>query len=233
MRPVERGNIPNAPATGSPLVFTQYDQALSHLVIRLGTYCSYCERCINNCLAVEHMLPKAFHPQLERDWENFLLACTNCNSIKGDTQLVLNDYYWPDRDNTALAFEYLEDGIVSVNNSLNNQQKSQAQRTLELTGLNRVRGHPRLSRKDTRWQKRQEIWGIAKKSLENLKRNDTSDIRELIVDLAKAQGCWSVWISVFHQDTDMLKRFINAFPGTCQDCFDAQYNKVFRPGGAL
>jgi uncharacterized protein (TIGR02646 family) len=233
MRPVERGDIPKNPATGSFIVFKQYDQARPYLIEKLGTYCSYCERRINNNLAVEHIQPKAPHPELELNWDNFLIACTNCNSIKGNDELTLNNYYWPDRDNTARAFEYLDDGRVRVNPSINDVQKEQAQRTLELTGLDRLPGHPKLSPKDRRWSERLDIWGIAKRKLEQLKDEDTSDRREDIVELSQAHGCWSVWMAVFREDADMLKRFVSAFPGTCEECFDEQFQLVPRPGGAL
>jgi hypothetical protein len=46
-------------------------------------------------LAVEHVLPKKpegvteIIKSRELDWENFLLACTNCNSTKGIIILLL------------------------------------------------------------------------------------------------------------------------------------------------
>lgn len=233
MRPVERGERPNKPTVGLPIEFTKYDQALPHLIEKLGTYCSYCERRINNNLAVEHIQPKDPHPELELDWNNFLLACTNCNSIKGSCELLLDDYYWSDRDNTARAFEYLEDGRVRVNFSLKDAEKQKAQRTLELTGLDRFPGHRKLSLKDQRWRERQEIWGIAKEALEDLNNNNTENQRKSIVTTAKGYGCWSVWMTVFREDIDMLERLINAFPGTCKACFDAQFQPIPRPGGAL
>lgn len=233
MRPVERGDLPIDPNTGIPIVFTDYSQAKPHLIGRLGAYCSYCERLINHLLHVEHIQPKDPRPDLELRWDNFLLSCVNCNSPKGSNELILSDYYWSDRDNTARAFEYLETGNVCVNPSLNESEQEQAQRTLELIGLDRFPSHPKFSQKDNRWSQRLDAWGIAKRKLKQLKENDTPDKRDDIVELAQAKGFWSVWMTVFREDTDMLKRFINAFPGTCQSCFNDQFQPIPRPGGAL
>ncbi|MEQ8997329.1 MAG: hypothetical protein RID53_12610 [Coleofasciculus sp. B1-GNL1-01] len=87
--------------------------------------------------------------------------------------------------------------------------------------------------KDRRWLNRQKAWDIAERSLNNLKKNDTSFMREQIVETAKTRGFWSVWMTVFVEDTDMLKRFIHAFPGTCKTCFNDQFQPIPRPGGAL
>lgn len=46
----------------------------------------------------------SIHKELEIEWSNLLLACTNCNSIKSDKDNELYCYYWPDRDNTMVPF---------------------------------------------------------------------------------------------------------------------------------
>lgn len=56
---------------------------------------------------------------------------------------------------------------------------------------------------------------------------------EQIVETAKTRGFLSVWMTVFAEDTDMLKRFIYSFEGTCQSCFNDQFQPIPRPGGAL
>ncbi|MEM8995751.1 MAG: HNH endonuclease [Acidobacteriota bacterium] len=96
MRPVRRDRSPliavedsDGPADGgAPEVvdFEDYADAKADLVSRLGLFCSYCERAINTNLAVEHIQPKKGdfgRPDLAGRWENFLLACVNCNSTKG------------------------------------------------------------------------------------------------------------------------------------------------------
>jgi uncharacterized protein (TIGR02646 family) len=233
MRPVERGDIPKNRLTNSDVKFPVYDQAKPYLTTNIGEYCSYCERRVNNLLAVEHIQPKNIRSDLELAWDNFLLACVNCNSIKGHAKVSLGDYYWPDRDNTVRAFTYFATGIVGVNVTLTPEQKEKAKRTIELTGLDRTPAHPNYSYRDNRWQERKEIWEIAVDSLADLENNNTEELRKRIVALAIRSGCFSIWMSVFQDDADMLNRFIAAFPGTCKDCFDRQGKPLPRPGGAL
>ena len=66
-----------------------------------------------------------------------------------------------------------------------------------------------------------------------LERSDSEDMRQQIVETAQANSFWSVWMTVFEDDADMLARLIAAFPGTCSECFDAEqsFSVVHRPGG--
>jgi uncharacterized protein (TIGR02646 family) len=232
MRPIERGDIPRD-KDGKPKVFAEHANAKPDLIRRLGQYCSYCEMRIPAGLAVEHIKPKSRYPGLALTWSNFLLSCINCNSIKGSQDINLDDYYWPDRDNTARAIKYLSGGRVQVNSEiLGAAEQERARRTIELTGLDRkFDNNPTAS--NLRWNNRREAWDIAVRSLQRLEKNNYPDMREKIVEHAQDNGFWSVWMTVFQDDTDMLKRFIKAFPGTCQACFDADLAAVPRPGGAI
>ena len=225
MRPVEKGDAPRA--------FTKYQQALPHLAEHLGNYCSYCERRISNQLAVEHIQPKTHHEDLLLEWNNFLLACTNCNSTKGHQDITLADYYWPDLDNTARAFSYQKVGSVEVDDALSDDEKERAQRTLALTGLDRFPGYLEPSPRDRRWRQRQEVWDIAQRAQKRLGSTKSTTLQAQVVDTATGHGFWSVWMTVFADDVDMKRRFCEAFPGTAPDCFDAGFNPVPRPGGAL
>ena len=109
MRPIRRGH---SPRMGD---YADYAEARPDLVRRLGTYCSYCERPVLTMLAVEHIEPKGGpngRPEIEGRWDNFLLACVNCNSTKGDTSVSLAHVLLPDRDNTFAAMVYTPDGKV-------------------------------------------------------------------------------------------------------------------------
>ncbi|GAB4292819.1 MAG: hypothetical protein Fur0025_28750 [Oscillatoriaceae cyanobacterium] len=224
MRPIDRGSAPKK--------FREYKDARGDLIDRLGEYCSYCEMHLDASLAVEHVQPQSSSPHLTLVWDNFLLGCTNCNSTKKDKQITLNYYYWPDRDNTFRAFEYCQGGIVRVSGSLTATEQQCAQNTLELTGLDRTpKNNPSASNR--RWLNRREAWDIAERAMKNLTKNNTSEMREQIIETAKAKGFWSVWMTVFRDDRDMLDRLIKAFPGTCQSCFNSQCQPVPRPGGAL
>lgn len=231
MRPIEKGNLP-VDEENKPKVFSKYQDARGELIDRLGEYCSYCEMPLGASLAVEHAQPKTKNPDLELSWDNFLLGCVNCNSTKGDKDVLLDDYYWPDRDNTIRAFEYLKGGILRVNSSLINSQRERARKTMELTGLEKTPEND-PARKDRRWLNRGKAWETAERSLKNLQINDTPQMREQIVETATSRGFFSVWMTVFREDSDMLGRFIAAFPGTCSSCFDSQGHPIPRSGGEL
>ena len=232
MRPVLRGDVPTD-AAGNPVAFTDYKDARDPQIARIGDYCSYCEVALHSTVDVEHVLPKSLNSALTFAWSNFLIACTICNSIKSDKPVRIADYYWPDQDNTLRAFMYEQDEPPQVVTT-GSADLTRAQRTLELTGLDRVPGHPRFSDRDRRWKKRMQAWSNAILSHQHLTINDCTEIRELIIIAAKATGFWSVWYHVFYRDHDMCDRLIKAFSGTARDCFDLQtLGVVARPGGAI
>ena len=208
MRPVERGPHPTD-AHGAPVCFSEYTQARRELIRRLGEYCSYCEMHLDASLAVEHVQPKAVSPHLALAWDNFLLACTNCNSTKGDIDVVLADYLWPDRDNTFHALRYSQGGQVS---SAPGPQKPQADKLIALVGLDKMPDTREAS--DRRWLNRREAWELAERARRNLARCPQEAMKEQIIDTAKAKGFWSVWMTVFHHDPDMQTRLIAAYSGT-------------------
>lgn len=234
MRPIVRGPSP-ADAEGKAMVFTHYQQARKALIQRLGEFCSYCEMHLDASLAVEHVQPKqppgAAQPIPERalSWDNFLLACTNCNSTKGDTEVVLTDYLWPDRDNTFMALVYSEGGRVSA---ALGPQHAQAIKTIELVGLHKTPDTAEAS--DRRWLNRREAWEIAQESLRDLIGCDTPEMRRQIVRTAKSSGYWSVWMTVFKDLPEMLRELLAALPGTDAACFDPeqQYLPVPRSSNA-
>lgn len=216
MRPIEKNPCPNK-------VYKTYTQARGDLIEALGEYCSYCETRLNASLAVEHVQPKIHHPNLELDWHNFLLACTNCNSTKGSQDIVLDDYYWPDIHNTFMVFQYLESGKVVVNPNLTKAQKTKAKRTIQLVGLDKTPNKPDAS--DRRWQNRKEVWEIAKMNLKRLESiSDKTIYAQAIVDMAKGYGFWSIWITVFKNHNEVLQGLITEFVGTYQAGFDKNNN---------
>ncbi len=222
MRPVVRGDVPTD-QHGQAKQYGEYPQARRDLVGRLGDYCSYCERQLDADLAVEHVKPKRHNPAHQLDWNNFLLGCRNCNSIKGDTNVVLGEYYWPDQDNTAAMFEYSQGGVISISSLLMGDEVLRAQYTIGMTGLDRKPADdPEM--KDRRWEKRREVWGVAEASLADLRACHCDQMRQQIVRTAIGRGYFSVWMTVFALDSDMCRRFIEAFVGTDAHCFDANGN---------
>lgn len=165
MRPIERGPAPRT--------YARYADAFGDLEGRLGRYCSYCERRLPTSLAVEHMAPKSLHRDRERDWGNFLLGCTNCNSIKRDKDVAEDDVLWPDRHNTMLALAYSRGGFVQVAEELPPQLEPRARALIELVGLDRHGGHEGRppAKRDARWRDREEAWSTA----ENVSRQVRND----------------------------------------------------------
>ena len=137
MRPVDKGAVP-LDDEGNPKQFSKYKNARSDLITRLGGYCSYCEMKLDASLAVEHVQPKKHHEHLALSWSNFLLGCTNCNSTKGDKDPELSSLLWPDSDNTFMAFQYSEDGVVRVNPALSGDRARKATAMIKLVGLDKT-----------------------------------------------------------------------------------------------
>ncbi len=224
MRPVVRDSRPKD-SNGNEIRYAKYQDARGELIKRLGEYCSYCEMHLDASLAVEHVQPKkppgAANNIRERElnWDNFLLACTNCNSTKDNTEVNLDDYFWPDRDNTFRALKYQEGGLVTPADDLSRDLREKASATICLTGLDKQPLND-PAKSDRRWQNRLEAWDRAQRSKRNLEKCNTEYMREQIVMNAADKGFWSIWMTVFADDADMRRRFIDAFRGTCRDCFD-------------
>lgn len=220
MRPVLRGNSPQA---GD---FANYRDAFGELVSRIGMFCSYCERRIATQLAVEHIQPKGLpaYAHLQGRWDNFLLGCVNCNSTKGDKDVVLADFLLPDRDNTAAAYVYTMDGQITVPGQMTEGQQAMAKRTLALTGLDKrasavLDSNGQLIAID-RVAQRMEIWLIAQDSKDDLQTNPNDAFRRQIARTATGHGFFSIWMAVFQDEPEVRKFLIQAFAGTAADCFD-------------
>ena len=215
MRPLERGPDPRG--------YARYDLAYGPLIGRIGRYCSYCEAPLKNG-EVEHILPKDIYPTLALSWDNFLLGCKNCNTTKGVWPTPAEGgraaTFWPDTDNTALAYTYLKHLPPEVSTGLCPPEQQLAAALLTHTGLDRHPGHARWSAKDDRWELRMEAWDQAQEAKEDLVVEDTLIHRNRIATQAANKGSWSVWTAVFRDDPDMLRRLHSAFAGTALGCFD-------------
>lgn len=212
MRPVDKGAHP-LHADGTPVVFATYGDAARYLRDRLGRFCSYCERKIHVNLAVEHVVPKSQKPELEKDWGNFLLACTNCNSQKRDKPVEPADYLWPDTDDTLAAFTYEPSGAIKVAAGLDPLQHAKAKALLSLVGLDLP--PEQATAADYRHKDRLEQWGKARVALDMLARapDHTRDkTRAAIITLA-TDG-YSVWATVFRGDPATLAALVKKYPGT-------------------
>lgn len=231
MRPVERGSWPQY-KDGNNVQYSEYAHARGELIKRMGEYCSYCEMQLDASLAVEHVQPKqppgtvAVNAARALSWDNFLLACTNCNSTKGNEDINLSDYLWPDRDNTFRALRYTSGGLVSAIQGIADVQASNL---IKLVGLDKTPHTSTAS--DRRWLNRKEAWEMAERARTRLVRCNNDDMKGQIIETVQAKGYWSIWMAVFENDPDMLQRLINAVPGISQQCFDHQQKPVARNGG--
>ena len=206
MRPVDKSLFQDNQESYRP-----YGAAKNDLISALGGFCSYCERQgFHAALAVEHIKDKSTYPELKFSWDNFLLSCTNCNSIKSTKDI--DGVLLPDRDNTYDVFIYLESGFIQLKPDLNNAKKIKALALINLVGLDRIPGRSGYSGRDTLWLNRKENWEVAQRYLEKYQQH-TCDI-ETIKDLALAQGCWSIWMQVFESHSEIQEALVNAFPGT-------------------
>lgn len=232
MRPVDRGTWP-LNDDGNAVQYSEYSHARRELIKRMGEYCSYCEMQLDASLAVEHVQPKqplgaiAVNAARALSWDNFLLACTNCNSTKGNEDVYLPDYLWPDRDNTFRAIRYASGGLVSAIPGIADVQASNL---IKLVGLDKTPDTSTAS--DRRWLNRKEAWEIAERARDRLARCSSGDMKEQIIETAQAKGYWSIWMTVFENDPDMLLRLIEGFLGTSKQCFNfSNGDAVGRLGG--
>ncbi|MBE2287417.1 MAG: HNH endonuclease [Prosthecobacter sp.] len=228
MRPVTRGLAPRT--------YRKYGDAIGDLEERLGIYCSYCERRLPASLAVEHVVPKSLVPELETTWDNFLLGCTNCNSVKLNQPTNKRDFLWPDVDNTMRAYSYSPGGFVDVADGLTTTMSRKAKKLMDLVGLDRheAEGRPAPAPRDKRWQQRKDAWDaavLAKARLAEL--NNAPAAMDLVLIAAEGFGFFSIWMTVFADHPAIKRALVQRFKGTADDCFDPNFDPVARPRGRL
>jgi uncharacterized protein (TIGR02646 family) len=228
MRPIVKTIKENR--DGSPLTFRHWKAAKNLLLAELGNYCSFCEReGYKSSLDVEHILPKGIdkYDHLRNRWDNFLLACKNCNSIKGSKDFDSNETYLPHQDNLLTTIEILDGGTIRIKQNLSNEEERKTKNFIALVGIDRDPSHPLYSDKDDRWNSRMKIWDIANGFLSDYQNNN---IRlERIIQTAGFSGFWSIWFTVFREFPEVKREFISRFPGTDEACFDEQYQPLQRP----
>lgn len=234
MRPVDKGSAPQPE-------YDPYGEALDDLTAQLGFYCSYCEFPIDHAPEVEHVQPKSSVPGLEFSWNNFLLACKSCNSVKGKTPVDLAQVAFPDIDNTFRALVFHPDGRITLAPGLNAAEIGLMEETIKLVKLHRHRSEARKEDQPTPRDKRVDFrlnaWTCAQRQLELYEEflHDPVYSEVLATQIAEeiAPKYWffSIWMTVFADHPTMRQRFIAAFPGTAPDCFNLSGQPVPRPGG--
>ncbi len=218
MRPIDKNLYTKNQATYNP-----YGNAKDDLFEAIGEYCTFCERRgHSSALDVEHIehVEKNKKNPKEFEWNNFLLACKNCNSCKLTKEII--GILLPHKDNTYELFDYLESGFIQYHPSLSEEKKKQAVALINLTRLDRVKyrkGYNTTvySGNDTLWSDRKKAWTLAQRYLKKYQLNDC-DI-ETIKDLALESGFWSIWMRAFESFPEVQKELINSFKGTRKEFF--------------
>jgi uncharacterized protein (TIGR02646 family) len=214
MRPVTKWQPGEQGTTAN---YNPYGGAKEPLRKNLGDYCSYCESPVQHVsLEVEHIVPKDLHPDVETRWSNFLLGCKNCNTVKGKQDVNLTNYHFPHIQNTLHSFVYKTGGLVVVNDKLPPSERAKAEETYKLVGLGRRPGGEKPAPADKRWEYRFSAYKLATRFREKY-INQESDT-ETIVALARANGYWSVWMSVFQSIPEVTEALIRETPGTFSNC---------------
>jgi hypothetical protein len=209
-----RGNIVSHTIQAA---YNDYRDAKLPLTGNLGCYCSYCERQFDVvALEVEHM-EAIENGGSKTDWDNFLLSCKLCNTVKS-TKLAGNNNHWPHLNNTFIDFIYEEDGRVKLNPKLSGLSKDRAQKLFDLVKLGRYKKD--ATNVDFRWKKRMETWNTAKRFRESYTAGKLDEYD--IIEIAKNTGCWSIWFTAFAGYDEIRKLLISEFPGTCSSCFDSE-----------
>ena len=206
-------------------IYNPYSDAKTPLAANIGEYCSYCERPVSDeALHIEHVQAKALlqYIGLQYNWSNFLLACQRCNGMdnKGNQEVIYANIHLPHLNNTLMSIQYGTGGIVRIHPNLvvGSVEYQKAKKLIDLVGLDKRPGHTDYLPNDKRWLKRDKVWQLAKKYKQkyNAKQIDI----ETIIDLAKANGFFSVWFSVFDLHFAVKLALIKAFEGTAVNCFD-------------
>lgn len=228
MRPVKK-EIPLNDKNHYQIEFTPYGDAKPYLVKQLGKYCSYCEGYFSlGNLAVEHLWDKDSYPQFENHWNNFLIACNTCNSIKGTQDIQHLPLCLPHLDNPLCYIEL--DRFVwcaKLKMGLSEEEATKARNYIRLVGLDRWHRHPDLSDADDRAERRKEIANIAIRERNRYDASNPNDLQNILIN-AIAHGFFSVWLTVFAQYPEVKNALIAAFTGTARDCFDSDGNPIPR-----
>ena len=225
MRPVDKG--------ASPRSYTRYADARHDLAARLGYYCSYCEMKLFNSIEIEHIVPQSKGGAVV-DWDNFLLSCKYCNTIKSNQLTHIRDYFWPDRDNTDLAFAYDKAEAVVPAARLDDALKKKALSTISLTGLDKNPAGPSFSTEaDTRWRSRKEAWDIAERCLVNWRRHPHPQMADVIASCSLG-GHYSIWQTVFINEPLVLAEIDKRYrEKNLYKIFLPDGSRAVRPGGLI
>lgn len=231
MRAVDKGDSPYEN-------INRYQDAIPFQRERIGLYCSYCEMSIKHVPEVEHKVSKSLGGELT-EWKNLLLSCKYCNTRKKDKVAPQDKkwYLWPDEDNTAIAYTY-KNGYPMVNETeLKDLDPTgtiyqRAVNTYEAVGLGNKPARE-SGEKDRRFLNRNASYHRALQSLTHWQHIKDApdlfkeDMKKQILMTAVEDGFFSVWMTAFSEEPEILKALIDYFPGTRKECYD--YDESGKP----
>jgi uncharacterized protein (TIGR02646 family) len=247
MRPVVKST--KLTDAGQPLEFEPWGKAKSDLINEIGSFCSYCEKKVNrSSLHIEHIKGKKvkdntgvlIYDSLKYRWDNFLLACCNCNSVKDNKDIVLTNPFLPHINNLVHFIEIGTGGIIKIKNGVNGNNLTRTSAFINLVGLDREPSHPNYSDSDDRWENRLEAIDLAKRQFDKYTSNPKQTDLETILCLAKEKGFFSVWYYQFLGQNEVIDALINGivinginiepYKGTHRASFQAtNYKTIERP----
>lgn len=220
MRSVVKLNPGDSTPSGETILtdYVPYTRAKRPLVDNIGDYCSYCERPLPGSeLDVEHVMPKDLPPHEATKWTNFLLACSNCNRAKWNNPVDLNHHHFPHLVNTYAIFDGRFGSNLGLRNGLQIADQKRAENTIQLLRLNRnSTTDPAATDGDDRYVYRNAASSLVTKYLTKWLNGECHT--EVIVDLARGYGYWSIWMDAFVAYPEVQDALIAAFPGTYPDC---------------
>ncbi|MEA2018030.1 MAG: hypothetical protein U9N59_06245 [Campylobacterota bacterium] len=155
---------------------------------------------------------------LKLEWNNFLLACKTCNTIKNDKDI--DECIFPDTDNTAYAYKYTQTK-VTTNPNMTKEEQILSQNSLDLIDINRQKNTK--NRDDDRVIRSQE-WNKAILSLQRyLKRPDKLMAEQIGVS---PDGFISSWLEIFKDYPEVKEEIIKNTKGTALECYDERFDPI-------
>lgn len=211
MRPIVKTGT-----NGNPKEYNPWGSAKEDLINEIGDYCSYCEKKVNcSSIHIEHVRGKKvkdnagvlIYDHLKFRWDNFLLACCNCNSVKDNKDIVLTNPFLPHENNLLHFIEISQGGLIKIKNGVAGNNLLRTTSFIDLVGLDRKPGDPNYSDKDDRWDYRLKAMDVAERQFQRYTSKQV-DI-ETIVSLAEALGFFSVWYYQFYGHDEVINALIN------------------------
>lgn len=227
MRPLDKWAVGTNDVSAT---YNPHTGAKKYLLSNFGKepfyYCCYCERAIPGVnLEVEHIKPEGLpkYYAIKYDWDNFLIACKNCNLAKLKEDFEYADVLMPHIQNTFAKFSFRDTGTVTSDDP-DAATRRRAMNTIRLVGLDRGRTHIRRTPQDDRYEVRSHFVKEAKRKLGQYEsgKQDVTDI----VELARTNGFWSIWMSAFHEHEEVLDALIENFQGTFVNCRTTDVNRL-------